>query len=156
MPAKKTTMDPKKSSSVEEIRPITNRSRKYSTSSEEVKKPVIKSSKKKVTSLTPEKAKKPASSSKKKVTSLTPEKAKKPAASPSEDDSSSNESSDGEFRTKVIVVKKEIPFDEKSNFSLTTENIQGKFDLIIKELDSAILDFECTDLLGNKVELFVK
>ena len=49
-----------------------------------------------------------------------------------------------------------ITFDEKSNFSLTTENIQGKFDLIIKELDSAILDFECTDLLGNKVELFVK
>lgn len=47
-----------------------------------------------------------------------------------------------------------ITFDEESNFLLESENIQSKFDLIIKELDSAILDFELTDLFGNKVELF--
>lgn len=129
MPVEKTTMPPAKkkiipeSSSVEEIRPIKNRSRRYSSSSEEVKKPVIKSSKKKVTSLSSEEVEKPViKSTKKKVTSPSPEKAKKPATSPS-DDSSSNKSSDDEFRTKVIVVKKEIPFDEKSHLKEHLPNI---------------------------------
>lgn len=68
----------------------------------------------------------------------------------------------GEINNKIAIGSNKsyelikITFDEGSGFLLTTENIQDKFNLIIKELDSAILNFECTDLLGNNVELFIK
>lgn len=49
-----------------------------------------------------------------------------------------------------------ITFDNDSNFNLTAEAINSKFESIVTEINSILLNYDCEDLFNNKVELLIK